>query len=91
MILAIDTGNTHTVIGCISSEGEILQIMRIETNPHKTEHEYAAGMKLILEMGGIDLKNVEGAVISFDPSTRRATAIAPFRYREPLPAPSTEH
>ena len=64
MILAIDTGNTHTVIGCISSEGEILQIMRIETNPHKTEHEYAAGMKLILEMGGIDLKNVEGAVIS---------------------------
>ena len=23
MILAIDTGNTHTVIGCIDSDGEI--------------------------------------------------------------------
>ena len=27
---------------------------------------------------------LEGAVITFDPSTRLATAIAPFRYREPL-------
>ena len=27
---------------------------------------------------------LEGAVITFDPSTRKATAIAPFRYREPL-------
>ena len=28
---------------------------------------------------------LEGAVITFDPSTRLATAITPFRYREPLP------
>ena len=34
---------------------------------------------------------LEGAVITFDPSTRLATAIAPFRYREPLPAPATNH
>ena len=29
---------------------------------------------------------LEGAVITFDSTTRLATAIAPFRYREPLPA-----
>ena len=34
---------------------------------------------------------LEGAVITFDPSTRLATAIAPFRYREPLPAQATNH
>ena len=28
---------------------------------------------------------LEGAVITFDPSTRKASAIEPFRYREPLP------
>lgn len=28
---------------------------------------------------------LEGAVITFDPATKRASAIAPFRYREPLP------
>ena len=64
MILAIDTGDTHTVIGCINSEGEIVQINRIESNPNKTEHEYAAGIKLVLELSGVDLKDLEGAVIS---------------------------
>ncbi|MDO5132572.1 MAG: type III pantothenate kinase [Eubacteriales bacterium] len=64
MILAIDTGNTHTVIGCINPGGEIVQIVRMETNLHKTENEYAANMKLILEMGGVDLHSIEGAVIS---------------------------
>lgn len=64
MILAIDTGNTHTVIGCIDSNGEIVQIMRIESNPFKTEYEYAANMKLILELNNVNLRRIEGAVIS---------------------------
>ena len=64
MILAIDTGNTHTVIGCIDSDGEIVQIVRMETNHHKTEHEYAASMKLVLELNGVNLHRIEGAVIS---------------------------
>ena len=34
---------------------------------------------------------MEGAVITFDPSTRLATAITPFRYREPLPELATSH
>ena len=64
MILAIDTGNTHTVIGCMEIDGEIEHIMRIESNPYKTEYEYAANMKLILELNGVNLQKIEGAVIS---------------------------
>ena len=64
MILAIDTGNTQTVIGCISPDGEINHIVRMESNPNKTEHEYAASIKLILELNDINLRRIEGAVIS---------------------------
>ena len=64
MILAIDAGNTHTVIGCISPGGEIVEIMRMESNIYKTEYEYAASMKLILELNGVNLRRIEGAVIS---------------------------
>ena len=64
MILAIDTGNTHTVIGCIHANGEIVEIMRIESNLYKTEYEYAASIKLILELNNVDLSELEGAVIS---------------------------
>jgi len=32
---------------------------------------------------------LEGAVITFDPATRKATAIEAFRYREPLEGPAT--
>lgn len=64
MILAIDTGNTHTVIGCIRPDGEIAQIIRMESNMNRTEQEYAASMKLILELNGVDLRKIVGAVIS---------------------------
>ena len=42
MILAIDTGNTHIVLGCIDEKGEISHIIRLETNLKKTEYEYAS-------------------------------------------------
>lgn len=64
MILAIDTGNSHIVLGVIHSDGSIGPTMRMETNHTKTEYEYAADMKLILEMGGVDLGALEGAIIS---------------------------
>ena len=64
MILAIDAGNTHIVLGCISSEGEISHILRLETNARKTEYEYAAQIKQILDLDGVDSTAFEGAVIS---------------------------
>ena len=42
MILAIDTGNSHIVLGIIHQDGSIGPTMRMETNLTKTEYEYAA-------------------------------------------------
>lgn len=64
MILALDTGNTHTVIGCIDEGGEILNVFRMETNPRRTYFEYAADIGRILELCSVELAQVEGAVIS---------------------------
>ena len=50
MILAIDTGNTHIVLGCIDNKGAISHIIRLETNLGKTEYEYASDIKQILEL-----------------------------------------
>ena len=64
MILAIDTGNSHIVLGIIHQDGSIGPTMRMETNLTKTEYEYAADIKIILELGGVDLSKCEGAIIS---------------------------
>ena len=54
MILAIDTGNTHIVLGCIDNKGKISHIIRLETNLKKTEYEYASDIKQILELEEVD-------------------------------------
>ena len=64
MIRAIDTGNTHTVLGCINSDGTIAPVLRMETNPRQTEFEYAASMSRILELSGIKMSGIKGAIIS---------------------------
>ena len=64
MILAIDTGNTHIVLGCIDEKGEISHIIRLETNLKKTEYEYASDIKQILELENVDRFAFTDAVIS---------------------------
>lgn len=63
MILAVDIGNTHIVLGCIEND-KILNIDRLETDVNKTESEYAVLIKGVLEFSGIDLTAFEGAVMS---------------------------
>ncbi len=63
MILAVDIGNTHIVLGCIEDE-KILNIDRLETNSDKTESEYAVLIQGILEFNHINLDGFEGAVMS---------------------------
>ena len=63
MILAIDVGNTHIVLGCIE-DGKILNIVRIQTNTGETDTEYAIKLKQVLEFEGIDMKGFEGAILS---------------------------
>ena len=63
MILAIDMGNTNTVIGGIA-EHKTYFIERVTTDQNRTATEYAVSFKNILEMCGIDVKNIEGAILS---------------------------
>ncbi len=63
MILAVDVGNTNIVMGCIE-DGKVLNIFRFQTEPGRTEMEYAIKIKQILELYEIDEKGFEGAIIS---------------------------
>ena len=63
MILALDVGNTHIVIGCIE-DGKIRNVVRIQTDTGRTEAEYAIKLKQIMELYGISPRGFEGAIMS---------------------------
>jgi len=63
MLLAIDAGNSNITVGCINS-GEIVCVFRIATEISKTEHEYAASIKSILDFNLNDNYDFTGAVIA---------------------------
>ncbi len=63
MILALDMGNTNIVVGCIDNE-KVRFTERISTDLKKTELEYAIAIKTVLELYGIDTKEISGAIIS---------------------------
>ena len=63
MILAIDVGNTNIVIGCIDG-GEVLNVVRIHTDTRETEAEYTIKLKEIIYAYGMDLKSIDGAILS---------------------------
>lgn len=63
MILAIDVGNTNIVLGCIEN-GQILNIVRINTSTRDTDVEYAIKLKQVMEYYDIDPMGFEGAIIS---------------------------
>ena len=63
MILALDTGNTNIVIGCIEN-GNIIFEGRMSTDRKKTTDEYAIHFKMFLEMYEVNPKEIEGAIIS---------------------------
>lgn len=63
MIIAIDIGNTNTVLGCFEGD-RILFVERLSTDTTKTVLEYAISVKNVLEMYQIDVADTEGAIIS---------------------------
>lgn len=63
MIIAIDIGNTNTVLGCFEGN-RILFVERLSTDTTKTVLEYAISVKNVLEMYQIDVAETEGAIIS---------------------------
>lgn len=63
MILVIDVGNTHTVIGVYKGE-KLLGHWRISTNLEKTEDEYGMLVKGLLANSKLSLVDIKGIVIS---------------------------
>jgi len=63
MILVIDVGNTHTVIG-VYKEEKLLRHWRISTNLEKTEDEYGILVKSLLVNSKLSLEDIKGMVIS---------------------------
>lgn len=63
MILAIDMGNSNIVIGGIDDTRTYF-VERVTTNHGKTDLEYAVNIKDILEIHGLPLSSIEGAIVS---------------------------
>lgn len=63
MILAIDMGNSNIVIGCIDDKKTYF-VERLSTDKTETALEYAIGFKTVLELYGIDVSRIEGAILS---------------------------
>lgn len=64
MILAIDTGNTHTVVGCVNEKNEVVHRLRIPTDRDDTEYGYAARIQQLFDIFQIDVKAIDASVIS---------------------------
>lgn len=63
MLLAIDIGNTNIVLGCFKDD-ELKFVVRISTNPSKTEDEYASKIRSILSIHEATPETITGAIIS---------------------------
>lgn len=63
MIIAVDIGNTNIVLGC-AENNEIIFRERIATNQTATDLEYAVKIRAALEMNGVNIASVDGAIIS---------------------------
>lgn len=63
MVLAIDIGNTHIVLGCIEGE-KIIFRERMSTNHNATRLEYASMIKTAFDMYAVDYNKLDGAIIS---------------------------
>lgn len=63
MLLAIDVGNTNIVLGCM--EGETIRCTaRMATDRTRTEDEYAMSLAQIFDLRGVDVKKLDGAILS---------------------------
>ncbi len=64
MILTVDCGNTHVTLGCIETLDQPISVFRLPTDVRETSFGYAAKIKQVLEMGGIDPLALEGSALS---------------------------
>lgn len=63
MILAVDIGNTNIVIGGIENDKIVFE-GRLRTEATKTSDEYAINIRMLLELYGVCVTEIEGSIIA---------------------------
>lgn len=63
MILAIDVGNTNIVVGVYDGD-KLCFISRLASDQNRTSDETAVQLKAVLSIHDIDVKDIDGAIIS---------------------------
>src|SRR3954447_3607947 len=63
MLLAVDVGNTQTVLGLFSGD-ELVEHWRVATESERTGDEIAALIVRLLELRQLDFENVDGLCVS---------------------------
>ena len=63
MILAINSGNTHTTVGCVDQTCRVVSLFQIPTARCETEFGYAVRIREILSLQGVEMSYVEGASV----------------------------
>lgn len=63
MILVMDTGNTNISLG-IFNDDKLMHHWRMETDPHKTEDEYAMQVKSLFTHVDLSFDDIDGIIIS---------------------------
>ncbi|KOO48208.1 type III pantothenate kinase [Viridibacillus arvi] len=63
MILVMDTGNTNISLG-IFNDDKLMHHWRMETDPHKTEDEYAMQVKSLFTHVDLSFTDIDGIIIS---------------------------
>lgn len=64
MLLAIDCGNTHITLGCVTRDRKVSSVFRLPTDRHDTEFGYAARIEQCLALFSVERKVFVGAAIS---------------------------
>lgn len=64
MILAIDIGNTHISFGSAEPDGRVERILQIATDHRETAFGYAAKLRQVMELVGMDPAVFDGAALS---------------------------
>ncbi|HEX6595553.1 MAG TPA: type III pantothenate kinase [Acidimicrobiales bacterium] len=63
MLLAVDTGNTQTVVGLYRGD-DLLEPWRLATNAERTSDEHALLVQQLLDLQGVAFSDVTGIVVS---------------------------
>ena len=63
MILAIDVGNTHTVIGGLQDD-RLQFTLRLRSDRNRTVDEYVLYLHNLLQLRGVRLDEVEGGILA---------------------------